>query len=158
MSGATTTSGLAWKIPGRAGDSPIIGAGCYCDQDVGAAGATGNGEENIKICGGHTIVENMRHGMSPEEAGMDALKRIVRNYNGDMHKLAYMDMTLLHPAQRRRLFLRNVVGGTARSSEALRRPRRQRQTLRERAKPLFEGASLGWPPMPGGKKLKPEAK
>src|SRR6516162_11890213 len=74
-------------------DSPIIGAGCYCDQDVGAAGATGNGEENIKVCGGHTIVENMRHGMSPEEAGMDALKRIVRNYNGDMHKLAYMDMT-----------------------------------------------------------------
>ncbi len=84
---------MAWKIPGRAGDSPIIGAGCYCDQDVGAAGATGNGEENIKICGAHTIVENMRHGMSPQEAGLDALQRIVRNYNGDMHKLEYMDMT-----------------------------------------------------------------
>jgi N4-(beta-N-acetylglucosaminyl)-L-asparaginase len=92
MSGATTTSGLAWKIPGRAGDSPIIGAGCYCDQDVGSAGATGNGEENIKVCGAHTIVENMRHGMSPEEAGMDALQRIVRNYNGDMNKLRFVDM------------------------------------------------------------------
>lgn len=92
MSGATTTSGLAWKIPGRCGDSPIIGAGCYCDQDVGSAGATGSGEENIKIAGAHTIVENMRHGMSPKEAGMDALKRIVRNYNGDMARLKYVSM------------------------------------------------------------------
>src|ERR1035438_3143449 len=82
MSGITTTSGLAFKLPGRCGDSPIIGAGCYTDQDVGSAGATGAGEENIKVAGAHTIVENMRHGMSPQEAGMDALKRIVRNYNG----------------------------------------------------------------------------
>ncbi len=93
MSGATTTSGLAWKLAGRAGDSPIIGAGCYCDQDVGSAGATGNGEENIKVCGAHTIVENMRRGMSPQEAGMDALKRIVRNFNGDMAKMQYVDMS-----------------------------------------------------------------
>src|SRR5208283_5928580 len=93
MSGITTTSGLAFKLPGRVGDSPIIGAGCYTDQDVGSAGATGAGEENIKIAGAHTIVENMRHGMAPQEAGMDALKRIVRNYNGDMTKLHYMDMT-----------------------------------------------------------------
>jgi N4-(beta-N-acetylglucosaminyl)-L-asparaginase len=92
MSGCTTTSGLAWKIPGRVGDSPIIGAGCYTDQDVGSAGATGNGEENIKVAGAHTIVENMRHGMSPVEAGMDALKRIVRNYNGDKERLQYVDM------------------------------------------------------------------
>ncbi len=70
MSGATTTSGLAWKISGRAGDSPIIGAGSYTDQDVGSAGATGNGEENIKVVGAHTIVENMRRGMSPQEAGL----------------------------------------------------------------------------------------
>ena len=83
MSGITTTSGLAYKLPGRLGDSPIIGAGCYTDQDVGSAGATGSGEENIKVAGAHTIVENMRHGMSPQEAGMDALKRIVRNYGGD---------------------------------------------------------------------------
>jgi N4-(beta-N-acetylglucosaminyl)-L-asparaginase len=92
MSGCTTTSGLAWKIPGRVGDSPIIGAGCYVDQDVGSAGATGNGEENIKVAGAHTIVENMRHGMSPLDAGMDALKRIVRNYNGDKERLQFVDM------------------------------------------------------------------
>ena len=93
MSGITTTSGLAFKLPGRCGDSPIIGAGCFTDQDVGSAGATGSGEENIKVAGAHTIVENMRHGMSPQEAGLDALKRIVRNYNSDMTKLHYMDMT-----------------------------------------------------------------
>ena len=92
MSGCTTTSGLAWKIPGRVGDSPIIGAGCYTDQDVGSGGATGNGEENIRVAGAHTIVENMRHGMSPLEAGMDALKRIARNYNNDRERLQYMDM------------------------------------------------------------------
>jgi N4-(beta-N-acetylglucosaminyl)-L-asparaginase len=93
ISGCTTTSGLAFKLPGRCGDSPIIGAGCYTDQDIGSAGATGSGEENIKVAGAHTIVENMRHGMSPQEAGMDALKRIVRNYNGDMNKLRFLDMT-----------------------------------------------------------------
>lgn len=92
MSSATTTSGMAWKIPGRAGDSPIIGAGAYCDQDIGAAGATGNGEENIKVCGANVIIENMRHGMSPLDAGMDALKRIARNYNNDTRKLQYLDM------------------------------------------------------------------
>src|SRR5215831_11087315 len=92
ISGCTTTSGLAWKIPGRVGDSPIIGAGCFTDQGVGSAGATGNGEENIKVAGAHTIVENMRHGMSPLDAGMDALKRIVRNYNNDRERLQYVDM------------------------------------------------------------------
>jgi N4-(beta-N-acetylglucosaminyl)-L-asparaginase len=98
ISGCTTTSGLAFKLPGRCGDSPIIGAGCYTDQDVGSAGATGSGEENIKVAGAHTIVENMRRGMSPQEAGMDALKRIVRNYNSDMSKLRFVDMTyyILH--------------------------------------------------------------
>jgi len=93
ISGCTTTSGLSFKLPGRCGDSPIIGAGCYTDQDVGSAGATGSGEENIKVAGAHTIVENMRRGMSPQEAGMETLKRIVRNYNGDMHKLRFVDMT-----------------------------------------------------------------
>src|SRR5277367_6052010 len=93
MSGCTTTSGLGWKIPGRVGDSAIIGAGCYTDQEVGSAGATGSGEENIKVAGAHPIVENMRHGMSPLDAGMDALKRIVRNYNGDMERLNFVDMT-----------------------------------------------------------------
>jgi len=93
ISGCTTTSGLAFKLPGRLGDSPIIGAGCYTDQDIGSAGATGSGEENIKVAGAHSIIENMRHGMSPHEAGMEALKRIVRNYNGDMNKLRFVDMT-----------------------------------------------------------------
>src|SRR5216684_859130 len=92
MSSVTTTSGMAWKIPGRLGDSPIIGAGCYCDQDIGAAGATGHGEENIKVAGAHTIVENMRRGMPPEEAGMDALRRIARNYNNDMSKVKFIGM------------------------------------------------------------------
>lgn len=93
MSGITTTSGLAYKLPGRLGDSPVIGAGCYTDQDVGSAGATGSGEENIKVAGAHTIVENMRRGMSPHDAGMDALQRIVRNYGGDKARLRFMDMT-----------------------------------------------------------------
>jgi N4-(beta-N-acetylglucosaminyl)-L-asparaginase len=93
ISGCTTTSGLGFKLPGRCGDSPIIGAGCYTDQDVGSAGATGSGEENIKVAGAHTIVENMRHGMSPQEAGMDALKRVAHIYNGDMNKLRFVDMT-----------------------------------------------------------------
>jgi N4-(beta-N-acetylglucosaminyl)-L-asparaginase len=93
ISGCTTTSGLAFKLPGRVGDSPIIAAGCYTDQDVGSVGATGSGEENIKVAGAHTVVENMRHGMSPHEAGMDALKRIIRNYNGDMTKLRFIDVT-----------------------------------------------------------------
>src|SRR6195256_3966278 len=93
ISGCTTTSVLAFKLPGRCGDSPVIGAGCYTDQDVGSAGATGRGGENIKVAGAHTIVENMRHGMSPLDAGIDALKRIVRNYNGDMSRLRFVDMT-----------------------------------------------------------------
>lgn len=92
MSGVTTTSGLAWKIPGRVGDSPIIGAGVFVDQEVGAAGSTGRGEENIRVVGAHTIVENMRHGMSPKDACLDCLKRIVRNFNGDTAKLSRFDI------------------------------------------------------------------
>jgi N4-(beta-N-acetylglucosaminyl)-L-asparaginase len=87
MSGTTTTSGLAWKIPGRVGDSPIIGAGLYVDQDVGAAGSTGRGEENIRVSGAHTIVENMRKGMSPTDACLDTLKRISRNYGDDKARM-----------------------------------------------------------------------
>src|SRR5581483_10508862 len=83
ISGTTTTSGLAWKIPGRVGDSPIIGAGLYVDGDIGGAGSTGKGEENIKIAGGHTIVEMMRKGMSPTDACLEALHRVARNYNND---------------------------------------------------------------------------
>ena len=73
----TTTSGLSWKIPGRVGDSPIIGTGQYCDNEVGAAGSTGRGEANIKVCGAFLIVEFMRGGMSPQEACLAALERAV---------------------------------------------------------------------------------
>ncbi len=92
MSGTTTTSGLAWKIPGRVGDSPLIGAGLFVDQEIGGAGSTGLGEENIRIAGGHTVVENMRHGMSPRDACLDALQRIVRNFNNDRARLARFDI------------------------------------------------------------------
>jgi N4-(beta-N-acetylglucosaminyl)-L-asparaginase len=78
VSGVTTTSGLAYKIPGRVGDSPIIGAGLFVDNAVGAAGSTGRGEAVLKICGAHTVVEAMRQGMSPVEACLEALRRIVR--------------------------------------------------------------------------------
>src|SRR5579883_161770 len=92
ISGMTTTSGLAWKLAGRCGDSPIIGAGCYTDPDIGSAGATGSGEENIKVAGAHTIIENMRHGMSAKEAGLDVLRRIVHAYEKFPTKLRYISM------------------------------------------------------------------
>ena len=74
----TTTSGMSWKIPGRVGDSPIIGAGQYCDNDVGAAGSTGRGEANIKVCGGFLTVEHMRRGMKPTDACLETLRRVVK--------------------------------------------------------------------------------
>ncbi len=77
--GVTTTSGLSWKIPGRVGDSPILGAGLYVDGEVGAAGSTGRGEANLYNLSSHLIVENLRRGMPPKDAGMDALKRIRAN-------------------------------------------------------------------------------
>jgi N4-(beta-N-acetylglucosaminyl)-L-asparaginase len=88
ISATTTTSGLAWKIAGRVGDSPIIGAGCFVDNEVGAAGSTGKGEENIKISGGHTIIEMMRRGMPPKDACLEALNRVAHNYKNDKKKLA----------------------------------------------------------------------
>jgi N4-(beta-N-acetylglucosaminyl)-L-asparaginase len=77
--GVTTTSGLAWKIPGRIGDSPILGAGLYVDNDVGAAGSTGRGEANLYNLCSYLIVESMRRGMNPKDAGMEALRRIRSN-------------------------------------------------------------------------------
>ena len=77
LSSITTTSGLSWKIPGRVGDSPIIGAGQYCDNEIGAAGSTGRGESNIKVCGGFLTVEHMRRGMKPTDACLETLKRVV---------------------------------------------------------------------------------
>ena len=78
VSSVTTTSGLAFKIPGRVGDSPLIGAGQYTDNDVGAAGSTGRGESNIKVCGGFLTVEFMRRGMKPTDACLETLKRVVQ--------------------------------------------------------------------------------
>jgi N4-(beta-N-acetylglucosaminyl)-L-asparaginase len=77
--GVTTTSGLAWKIPGRVGDSPILGAGLYVDGKVGAAGSTGRGEANLYNLCSFLIVEEMRRGRAPKDAGMEALKRIRDN-------------------------------------------------------------------------------
>ena len=77
--GVTTTSGLAWKIPGRVGDSPILGAGLYVDGTYGAAGSTGRGEANLYNLTSYLIVENLRNGLSPKDAGMAGLKRIQEN-------------------------------------------------------------------------------
>jgi N4-(beta-N-acetylglucosaminyl)-L-asparaginase len=78
LSGACTTSGMAYKMHGRVGDSPIIGAGLFVDNEVGAAAATGVGEEVVRVCGSHLVVELMRQGYSPEEACKAAVARIVK--------------------------------------------------------------------------------
>ena len=78
ISGACSTSGMAYKLHGRVGDSPIIGAGLYVDNEIGAATATGVGEEVVRICGSHTVVEAMRYGKSPEEACRIAIERLVK--------------------------------------------------------------------------------
>lgn len=77
ISSVTTTSGASWKIPGRVGDSPIIGAGQYTDNDVGAAGSTGRGEANIKVCGAFLAVELMRQGKTPQQALMTVMERVI---------------------------------------------------------------------------------
>lgn len=76
LCGTTTTSGLAWKIPGRVGDSPILGAGLYVDGEVGAAGSTGRGEANLYGCSSFLVVELLRRGMKPKDAALEALRRI----------------------------------------------------------------------------------
>lgn len=78
LSGSCTTSGMAFKMRGRVGDSPIIGAGLFVDNEVGAVTATGQGEDVIRVCGSHTVVEYMRHGLSPEEACKAVVERIAR--------------------------------------------------------------------------------
>ncbi len=150
MSGMTTTSGLAWKLAGRLGDSPIIGAGCFTDQDVGSAGATGSGEENIKVAGAHSIVENMRKGMSPREAGIEVLKRIAHAYEKTPAKLRFISMVYY--------VLRKdgeYAGVTLWSG-----PKEKPITFavhdgtKGRLEPcvaLFQGESLDFPPAPQGK-------
>lgn len=88
LAGCTSTSGLSYKIPGRVGDSPIIGAGLYVDNEVGACGSTGRGEANLQNCSSFMIVEFMRNGMTPNDAALAMLKRIAhktepRLRNGD---------------------------------------------------------------------------
>jgi len=90
IAGTTTTSGLSWKIPGRIGDSPIIGAGLYVDNEVGAAGATGRGEEVIRTCGSFYVVERMRSGMSPQEACEAICQRII-DINGGPENVDFND-------------------------------------------------------------------
>ena len=92
ISGVTTTSGLAWKIPGRVGDSPLVGCGLYVDNDTGAAGSTGRGEEVIYINGARSVIEYMRRGMSPEQACLEALKLIAARYSNDLEKLRDIDV------------------------------------------------------------------
>lgn len=146
MAGGTTTSGLAWKLAGRVGDSPLIGAGCYTDQDVGSAGATGTGEECIKICGAHTIVENMRKGMDPKDACLDALRRIARNHE-DKDKLRFLSMQFYA------LRKDGAYAGASLWSHNTEGKRRQFQVndgnkrLEESAF-LFEGQPIDWPMTP----------
>ena len=91
LAGACTTSGLAYKIPGRVGDSPIIGAGLFVDNEIGAAGATGRGEEVIKAAGSFLIVELMRQGYAPNIACEEALGRTVNRHNGNPEfQIAYI--------------------------------------------------------------------
>lgn len=78
LSGACTTSGMAFKMRGRVGDSPVIGAGLFVDNEVGAATATGVGEEVVRTCGSHTVVELMRQGLKPEEACKKTVERIIK--------------------------------------------------------------------------------
>ncbi len=95
ISGACTTSGLSGKIHGRVGDSPIIGAGLYVDGDIGGATATGRGEEVIRTSGSHLVVENMRHGMSPQEACENALQRIIKIYGNELQfQVAYLALNV----------------------------------------------------------------
>ena len=81
ISGACTTSGWAYKMPGRVGDSPIIGAGLFVDNEVGGACATGVGEAVIRIAGSHTVVEMMRNGDSPQQACKKAVERIIAKHD-----------------------------------------------------------------------------
>jgi N4-(beta-N-acetylglucosaminyl)-L-asparaginase len=92
ISSAATTSGVPWRMAGVASDVGVIGAGSYLDPEVGSAGSSGNAEANIRLAGARMIVENMRRGMSPEDAGMDVLQRIVHWYKNDMVALRFVDM------------------------------------------------------------------
>lgn len=95
LAGACSTSGLAFKIHGRVGDSPIIGAALFCDNEIGAAGATGRGEAVIKTAGSFLVVELMRQGRTPQEACEEALQRIIRQHRGEVDfQVAYIALRI----------------------------------------------------------------
>ena len=147
ISGATTTSGQAFKLPGRLGDSPIIGAGCYTDQDVGSAGATGSGEENIKVAGAHTIVDMMRSGASPEEAGLEALRRIAQNYADDKNKVRYLDMIYYIVRKDGAYAGVSLWSTTATGKPKVFHVHDARGGRTEPCVALLQGTSLNWPPI-----------
>lgn len=140
ISGVTTTSGLAWKIPGRVGDSPLIGCGLYVDNDTGAAGSTGRGEEVIYINGARSVVEYMRRGVSPEQACLDALKLIAARYGNDLDKLKDIDVNFYALNKRGEFGGAAIWNGTRNSRGELRR--RQFAAHDGREGRLFESAYL----------------
>ena len=123
--GVTTTSGLAWKIPGRVGDSPILGAGLYVDGEVGAAGSTGRGEANLYNLSSFLIVEEMRRGTSPKDAGMEALQADQgehgREAAAERARPAELQRQLLHAQRQGRVRRRHAC-----NVPAPRRPARSR--------------------------------
>ncbi len=92
ISCVATTSGLPWRMPGATSDVASLGVGCSLDPDVGSAGASGNAAANIKIGGTRLIIENMRQGMTPEKAGMDALRKLVQSYRNDSAALSFVEV------------------------------------------------------------------
>jgi N4-(beta-N-acetylglucosaminyl)-L-asparaginase len=140
ISGVTTTSGLAWKIPGRVGDSPLIGCGLYVDNDTGAAGSTGRGEEVIYINGARSVVEFMRRGASPEQACLDALKLIAARYGNDLEKLKDIDVNFYALNKRGEFAGAAIWNGSRNSRGELRR--RQFAAHDGREGRLFESAYL----------------
>jgi N4-(beta-N-acetylglucosaminyl)-L-asparaginase len=92
LSSASTTSGLPWRMSGVTSDIAALGAGAYLDPDVGSAGSSGNADANLRVTGARMIVENMRRGMSPEDAGLDVLQRIAHWYKNDMASLRFIEI------------------------------------------------------------------
>jgi N4-(beta-N-acetylglucosaminyl)-L-asparaginase len=92
LSSAASTSGIPWRMAGATSDIAVLGAGTYLDPEVGAAGSSGNADANIRITGARMIVENMRRGMSPEDAGLDVLDRIAHWYKNDMTALRFVEI------------------------------------------------------------------
>ena len=144
--GVTTTSGLFFKIPGRVGDSPILGAGLYVDGAVGAAGSTGRGEANLYNLSSYLIVENMRRGMHPKDAGMEALKRIKSNTVEKRLLKTNGDPELQHQ------LLRPEREGRVRRSRHVRRgPGRHRLGGRQDGRRALRGLRREWRPFAPGR-------